>query len=119
MSRWDDSITADPLEDYIRSAEAEPVSRLPATCPICKYDRVHIYFRRHTNDGFGGGWVWCSHCRRFFHGRVKVPTWWVDATFLSDEALTAVPDDLDSAAAAIDRHWNAIVPVGGATRSDP
>lgn len=108
MPHWDDGPAADPLAGTLGRPDLQQL-RLPADCPACGARDLHVFYRRHGDDGMGGTWAWCSNCRRFFHGRTAVPMWWREADFITDEALAAVPEVLERLASELDAHWNETV----------
>jgi hypothetical protein len=112
---WDDGPTALKLEVLL----AEP-SRLAsdedrALCPCCGGQEVHVFFNRHRASR-GGGWVWCSRCRRFLHATVEVPDWWQNLASVPDELLTARPEGLDTRSREIDDHLRSLADQMGPDR---
>jgi hypothetical protein len=95
---WDDGPEALKLEVILQG-------ELPADglCPSCHGVEVHVFFHRHR-PGRGGGWAWCSRCRRFLHATVAVPEWWENIASIPAEALAGVPSELDLHAEEIDAH---------------
>lgn len=113
---WDDGPSSDLVAEVLSRPDLKDLC-LPAACPVCGNKGLHVFFRRHGPAGMGGAWIWCSHCRRFFHGRSAVPRWWQDAEFVADGDLVAVPGELDLLSVEVDQHWNSLEEVdspGGA-----
>jgi hypothetical protein len=96
--RWDDGLEALKLEALLRGKLPED-----GLCPSCHGVEVHVFFHRHR-PGWGGGWAWCSRCRRYLHATVAIPEWWENLASIPDGALAAVPSELDLHAEEIDVH---------------
>lgn len=99
---WDDGAEALKLKSILRGEL--PLDRL---CPCCKGEELHVFFHRHRSDT-GGGWVWCSRCRRFLHATVAIPGWWQNLEVVPELALTGIPEELDRFSDEIDKHVAAL-----------
>jgi hypothetical protein len=105
--QWHDGDPAQLLLRYLDSP-LESLRTPPLQCPSCQAMACHVFFLRHTSNGFGGGWVWCSSCRLFVHARVKVPTWWVNSDAVDPDDLAAIPEALENVVSAVDHHWGSL-----------
>lgn len=103
--KWKDSAERDALESVLAEALAGLRARMPASCPICGSESVHVYFHSHEPGRLGGSWVWCSSCRYYSHGTLRPPTWWQNLEGVELADLTAAPERLEAVAARIDAHW--------------
>jgi hypothetical protein len=114
---WDDGPNATKLERLL----AEPTllaiddGDVRGLCPCCGGREIHVFFNRHRANR-GGGWVWCSRCRRYLHATVEVPEWWSDLASLPVEVLTARPEGLDNYTQQIDEHLRALLGQRGLDR---
>lgn len=95
---WDDGVEALRLE-HLLSGDL-PINRL---CPCCRGTELHVFFHRHRDDR-GGGWVWCSRCRRYLHATVVIPVWWENLDSVPEAALAGIPRELDRFSGEIDAH---------------
>jgi hypothetical protein len=95
---WDDGPEALKLEEMLRGELPES-----GLCPACKGREVHMFFHR-RRPARGGGWAWCSRCRRYLHATVSVPDWWQNLASIPDAALASRPSELDRYAEQIDAH---------------
>ncbi len=106
MRKWNDSAECDALEHVLAKALSGSRERMPAACPLCAHESVHVYLHARQGGGMGGSWVWCSSCRCFAHGAIRPPEWWTNLEGVEPADLTAAPEALDAKAARIDEHWN-------------
>lgn len=98
--RWDDGAEALALEPLLRGSRPTD-----GRCPVCRGTEIHLFFHRHRDRADrGGGWVWCSRCRRFLHATVLVPQWWSNLDSVPESALAGIPELLDHHATEIDAH---------------
>lgn len=88
----------------------EDNERAPFRCPVCQGRQAHVYLHL-CNDKTrrGGLWIWCSGCRRFMHGSVYVPEYWVNCPAVGFGRLTAVPVYLEDMKDSIDGHVNSLM----------
>lgn len=103
---WTDSAECDALEPVLAEALGGLRNHMPAPCPICAHESVHVYFHAREGGRMGGSWVWCSSCRCFSHGSIRTPAWWANLEGVELANLTAAPEVLEPLAARIDAHWN-------------
>jgi hypothetical protein len=104
--KWNDSAECDALEVVLSEALSGGRDRMPAPCPVCTQDSVHVFFHAPQRGRLGGSWVWCSSCRCFTHGTIRAPTWWKDFEGIALTDLSALPVVLETMAVRIDEHWN-------------
>jgi hypothetical protein len=100
---WDDGPEATRLEGVLSDPRFVAASEDRQLCPCCRGLEIHVFFNRHRADR-GGGWVWCSRCRRYLHATVQVPSWWQNMQSIPEDILTAVPKGLDKFSDDIDEH---------------
>jgi hypothetical protein len=105
---WDDGPEATKLERLFTEAGLLSAGGDGWMCPCCRGSEVHVFFNRHRANR-GGGWVWCSRCRRYLHATVEVPDWWQNLASVSDEVLAARPDGLDRCSRLIDEHLRSLL----------
>lgn len=86
----------------------DKIDRFPVTCPKCQKNSVHIYLHINDKTKRGGLWIWCSSCRVFFHGSVRLDVEWENCPKVEEEKLFAIPDCLDEIHDEIDKHMNSI-----------
>ena len=85
------------------------IKNFPAECPVCGRKAAHLY--AHIYDAKtrkGGLWVWCSDCKSFSHGSIKVPDFWKNCPIIELEKLCAVPIYLEEMKESIDAYVNMI-----------
>ena len=109
---WTNDRSAEPLVARLDDLLTDPSLSMPTGCPACHSSAsLHVHANRFY-EPMGGGWVWCSDCRRYSHDRRALPQWWVNNPSVGIELEASPPTELEERAAEIDAHWNTITAEG-------
>lgn len=102
-----------PIEDKLQLFLSQVLEvqaiNFPQCCPICAAQDVHMYFNKSEFSRIGGVWIWCSNCKRYFHGSIIPPVWWENYTDVPQSELMAAPDVLEKMKSQVDKHFNCLV----------
>ena len=101
---WKDD---DRIEIAIDAILKKVTKDVPLVCPICGKKQVHYYIHKWSEQSLRGGiWVWCSQCRCFSHGTIKVPEWWENSDSIPISQLNSLPDYLEDNKHKVDSYVN-------------
>ena len=84
----------------------DETASFPAPCPDCGENAAHLYLHRHSENGRGGVWAWCSECHAFAHASDRIPEWWINCSGIEMKDLFSEPVRLDEMAHDIDEWVN-------------
>lgn len=97
----------DRIEIVIDVVMKKATEDVPIVCPICEEKQVHYYMHKWNEQSLRGGiWVWCSRCRCFSHGTIKVPEWWENCEDIPIGELNSLPDYLEDNKVKVDSYVN-------------
>src|SRR5262245_26422160 len=94
MSDWNDtrSGTMNRLLGSVFAVDDD--RRMPRPCPVCQAPAGHVYLHG-LERGHGSAWAWCSDCRHFLRGTIRLPRWWRDLASINAARLVGTPDYLE------------------------
>lgn len=77
---------------------------IPIKCPVCETKNAHIYMHRWEKGKKGTIWTWCSSCKACDHGRIDLPEWWENSSFIDSSKLTSHPNYLEEHVEFVDEY---------------
>jgi hypothetical protein len=90
MSNWTEIDDTSGWEPFIEAA-ARGEMTLEEKCPNCGSSSLRVFFLRGRSSERGGMWIWCGHCKKYFHCSSKAPAWWENITNVPSDALVPKP----------------------------
>ncbi|MFV0556275.1 MAG: hypothetical protein ACK5LM_04115 [Lactovum sp.] len=83
------------------------IKSFPTECPICCRQEVHIFFYKwNVDDNKSSGWIWCSFCKNFEHGRFLNLNNGENLSEIDSQKLVYEPDYLERNKKIIDKYNN-------------